>query len=567
MLTLLAQLVAPPLQNSPVRLPGPGAGERRPTTQDEQKPPTVEIQGEPSPQPPSPPGPRPPQQQPPGLPPFSQLPPIQGLNRYSEQERQTILGPCSAIADPAERLKACAAALTARLVADGYVNSRVYVLTTPAPGRLDVVEGRIVEVRVKGQNTALNRKIQRLLDPLRGQPLHLPSVERDLQRLKQLPNISVVRGHLSRLGSDPAQAVFTVSVEPATPRWKGEFSVRNDGSNGSGEFRGVGTLIKSDLATSGDTLLLYGELNADDSASLGAVISSISYTIPLADAWNLTGAFGYSRRNLVELPPPSDGIASNQFQGLGQLEWVFKETLSQRWSLFAGLSGNRSNTYLDGRALPEGVPESVRAPRSGYVRFGVAGSGLSGPVGWGGNAYLIQGLAAATPADQRDELAQVGIEPGQATAIGGLLSAAWAMAPSWQLNARIGGQVAFNPLTSPMQFTLGSDVGLRGLPGQLISGDNGWLGTGELVWTAWQSKRHAVQLVPFIGAGGISTTLPGVSFSDTVGSGGILARWLAGDQWSVELGWVSQFSSDNNLGPWTDWTLGKGLYGKVQFRF
>jgi hemolysin activation/secretion protein len=30
-----------------------------------------------------------------------------------------------------------------------------------------------------------------------------------------------------------------------------------------------------------------------------------------------------------------------------------------------------------------------------------------------------------------------------------------------------------------MQFTLGSDVGLRGLPGQLISGDSGWLSTGD----------------------------------------------------------------------------------------
>ena len=82
-----------------------------------------------------------------------------------------------------------------------------------------------------------------------------------------------------------------------------------------------------------------------------------------------------------------------------------------------------------------------------------------------------------------------------------------------------------------MQFTLGSDVGIRGLPGQLISGDSGF------------------------------------SFNDTVGAGGVLVRWLQGNQWSTELGWVNSFQTSDNPGPWTDWLLGKGLYAKVQFRF
>ncbi|MFM7636009.1 MAG: ShlB/FhaC/HecB family hemolysin secretion/activation protein, partial [Cyanobacteriota bacterium] len=118
-----------------------------------------------------------------------------------------------------------------------------------------------------------------------------------------------------------------------------------------------------------------------------------------------------------------------------------------------------------------------------------------------------------------------------------------------------------------MQFTLGSDVGLRGLPGQLISGDNGWIGTGEVVWTFWQKKAQALQLVPFIGYGGVNSSTPLVSFSDTVGSGGVLARWLAGERWTLEAGWVNQFETNNNLGPWLNWALADGFYGKVQYRF
>ena len=118
-----------------------------------------------------------------------------------------------------------------------------------------------------------------------------------------------------------------------------------------------------------------------------------------------------------------------------------------------------------------------------------------------------------------------------------------------------------------MQFTLGSDVGLRWLPGQLISGDSGWLASTEAVWTFWSGKSSALQLVPFIGAGGIRTSFSGGSFGDTVGSWGVLLRWLASNNWSVELGWAQPFSTTDNLGPWNDWLLGQGLYTRVSYRF
>jgi hypothetical protein len=35
----------------------------------------------------------------------------------------------------------------------------------------------------------------------------------------------------------------------------------------------------------------------------------------------------------------------------------------------------------------------------------------------------------------------------------------------------------------------------------------------------------------------------------------------------VELGWVEQFSTNDNLGSWTDWALGQGFYGKIQYSF
>jgi hemolysin activation/secretion protein len=114
-------------------------------------------------------------------------------------------------------------------------------------------------------------------------------------------------------------------------------------------------------------------------------------------------------------------------------------------------------------------------------------------------------------------------------------------------------------------------VGLRGLPGQLISGDNGWLGSAELGWTFWSRRNQALQLVPFIGAGGVSTTLQSQGFSgrfyDNVGAGGVLVRWLAGQNWITEIGWVDQFSTENNANVWNNWLLGNGLYAKLNYRF
>ncbi len=564
MFLLLAQLVAPPLQLGPVRLPS--SAPQSPLRDQQPAPvisPGTETGPTPARQPPAPetPGPSPAEAQ--------RLPVIRGATPYSPAELLRLLGPCSALPEPAERLRACALALSARLVADGYINTRVYDQPFPAPGFLEVVEGRLVELRVQGSDVGLNARVQRWLSPLRGQVLHLPSLEVKLQQVQRRPEVAQVRGSLSRLGSDPAKGVFTVTVSPAGfhKPWRGEFSLRNEGSNGSGEARFVGGLIKEDLARPGDTLLLYSELGANDAPSFGSLVSSISYTLPLGEAFSFTGAFGYSRRNLIDLTE-LPGLANSQYQGLAQLDWTFRDDLASSWSLFAGLSGNRSNVYLNGQALPaEETAASVRSPQSGYLRLGLAGNGFSGNVGWSGTAFLLQGIGAMTPADQLQELAIAGITPGQANAMGGLVSAAWVVAPRWQVNLRAAGQVAFNRLTSPMQFTLGSDVGIRGLPGQLVSGDSGWLSTGEVVWTAWQKGRQALQLVPFVGAGGVRTFGRDGIFRDTVGSGGVLARWLQGDNWTLELGWVKQFQTNDNVGSWQDWELAKGLYAKVGYKF
>ena len=111
-----------------------------------------------------------------------------------------------------------------------------------------------------------------------------------------------------------------------------------------------------------------------------------------------------------------------------------------------------------------------------------------------------------------------GIIPGEARAVGAKGNLAWTIKKGVGLNLGVGGQVAMNPLFNSMTFGLGSNAGIKGLPGSLTSGDSGWLGTSELVLTAWQKNKKAFQVVPFIGAGGVHTDLKGVKTKDAVGA-------------------------------------------------
>ena len=138
--------------------------------------------------------------------------------------------------------------------------------------------------------------------------------------------------------------------------------------------------------------------------------------------------------------------------------------------------------------------------------------------------------------------------------------------PNLSVSGRAAGQHALDPLPSSMTFSLGSDIGLRGFPGSFVSGDSGWLGITELIWTAWSDGQQALQLVPFVGIGGTQTNVLGFGFEDSIGSTGVVGRYVKGP-WQVELGWIDTFRTDDNPGLWNHWVLGHGLHTKLRFTF
>ena len=550
MLPLLAQLVAPPLQPGPIRLPG--AGQQR----------TLPVS-------PSPAGPRPPAPAPPAATGDTPtLPRLRGFNPYSNAELSRILADCSSTTNPEARLNLCATALSARLFADGYINSRVIPQPNPPPGELEVVAGKIETIQVVSSSQRLQRRLLRLLQPLQGSVLHLPTLTAQLTQIQRLPGVGLLKTNLNRIGEDSNRALLLVTVEPGTAPLRGELALRNDGNGGSGQFRGLGTLVKERTLVNGDTLLLFGEINTDSNPEIGSLNGSLSYSLPLLDQLSLTTALGASRRTLVEAPPPLHDLSFRQLQLFSQLEYTLHESLNDRLTAFAGLSVNRNDAYLSGASFPAIVGGGDQGwLRTGFARIGLAYDRSTGPLAFNANLYGLQGIGASwSTSAQRQELQFLGIDADQARALGGQLGASWWLAPRWQLNLRGASQLAFNPLTNPMGFSLGSDNGLRGLPGQVVSGDSGLLGSIDLAWLLWRGRQDALQLVPFIGGGQVWTQVPGATISDSAAAGGVLLRWTRGRHAEAELGWVKQFQSGAATF-WDQWILGSGLYTKLVYRF
>ena len=556
---LLAQLVAPPIQPGPVRLPST-APQQRPKDDG----PLFDVPAGATPQPPTTPSTTDREQS--GTQTLDWRPIIIGKSPYTDAQLRAILKDCGKASVNAT-LNACAAALTARLIKDGYVNSRVYSLKTPEPGALEVVLGTIAELRITSEDKALQEQVQQQLTPLIGSVLHIPTLEQELVEVRRR-GVGQIKGGMGRLGSDPTKAVVNLAVSPAEPEpLRGDFTLGNNGSVGSGEWRGVATLLQQGLIERGDTALLFLELNTDGELEVGSKVASLTYTYPLSESWTLTGSFGYSYRRFVEFRKPAYDFHFRTLQGLLQVEHVLRDADNFRWTTSAAFSTNRSDSFKSGRHYPLVTGGGFDGwTHSGFLKLSTNLGGFNGPVIWNANAYFSQGIAGVTLDEHLKNLDEIGINPGEARAIGALTDLTWTVSSTTNINLRAAGQLAFAQLPGSMSFSLGSDIGLRGLPGSLIAGDSGYLGTAELEWTAWQQDDQSVALIPFMGIGGIHTKTTNQVLEDSIGVGGLIGRYRNG-RWEAELGWVDTFNSNDNLGLWNDWILGSGLFTKVRYSF
>ena len=498
--------------------------------------------------------------------PTSWKPDLIGDDFFTDEQLENAFNTCLQNS-VAETLNTCAAQLTALLVSLGYINSRIYIVRTPEPGALEVVLGRISEINISSSDPELKARAEKELKQLVSEVLHLPTLEKTLVRLRER-GAGQIKGGMQRLGSDPTRAAIQLTVEPTPPTpLTGEVALGNNGNIGSGEWRSSVTLLKKDLIKDGDLALIYFELDSDGQLELGTGITSLTYRYPLHETLSLTGSIGYSYRRLVEFKQPAFNFNFRTTQGLLQIEQELLNHPSWRWTGAIGISVSQTSSFDGDSSIPLVLGGGLDGYlTSGNFKLNTNIMHQSDRSTWSANLYFLQGIAGITKTRHRKNFELQGVDLGKARAIGGLLDVSLMLTPNLSLSGRAAGQHALTPLPSSMTFGVGSEVGLRGLPGSLVSGDNGWLGVSELVWTAWSDGQQALQIVQFIGIGGIQTNTLDFVFEDNIGSGGIIARYIKGP-WQVELGWVDTFMTDDNPGLWNHWVVGHGLHTKLRFTF
>ena len=413
---------------------------------------------------------------------------LEGSSPYNAERNKQILRNCELSVDTSIK-NSCVNQLNAQLQKDGYINTRVVAEEIDGQVKLIIIPGKLVEINVNSQNEELAREIKDKLAPLLDQIFNIIQIKNALLNLERLGIVSSLSGSIGKLGSNPTKATLNITAEVTPKPWRGLSSIRNDGNAGSGEWRGLAVLQKSDLFTRGDQFQFYGELNIDQDPELGAGIGSISYTYPLSRTWGVTGSFGASRRYLVEYPKPFRDLSFRQYQGLIQTDWTFLETESTNTYAFAGISANHNNSYYKNEPFPVIAGGGIDGDlTSGYARIGIGHQGAKNSLAWTGQIYALQGINSFSSLNELSDLKHLEFSQVVHKQSVPMQQGIWAIDRQLIAKAIAGGQYAFNPLTSSMGFSVGSDNGLRGLPGTLISGDNGWISNLEPEWSFLKLK-------------------------------------------------------------------------------
>mgnify|MGYP001340251261 FL=1 len=485
---------------------------------------------------------------------------------YSKNELKEILKDCKED-EIATTLNSCASRLTAVLIQDGYVNSRVYTIIDEEKGTLEVIMGKVVELTVKSDNPIIKERAFSKLKDLIGKTLHTPELEKKFAEVRNIKNVGQISGNLGRLGSDPTKAVLNLTVDYMPSKWQREFSHRNDGSSGTGQWRNMGTFVKTDILKKGDTFIGMVEINNDQDIEIGSQTYSGTYTFPLENGFSSTNSISYSRSDFVEF---EDDLKTMRFDSLTLLFQVDKSLVkkpNKNLSASFGLNISNSESFLTGVRTPLSAGSNPEGyVRTGYLKASLNYALIGESILNSGNISFQQGIAGISESFQLTDYAANGIYPGESRALGVSNSLVWTLSNNLGLNLNSSAQVALNSLISGMSFSVDGSSGLKGLPKSVASGDSGWLSDVELVFTSWAKEKKAIQILPFFGFGEVITDVQNTITKDSAGSYGLLLRYINSNN-VFEIGLANFIKTDDNTGTWNNWMLGDGIFSNLKFTF
>ncbi len=446
--------------------------------------------------------------------------------------------------------------ITELYLSKGYITSGAIVPPqrigkTAGIVEIQVIEGRVEEIQVRGNNRLSQDYIRNRIALYTGTPLDRQRLLSGLQLLRLNPLINNVRAELAAV-IQPGSSILTVEVGEA-PIWHSQISLDNYRSPGAGTDRRQVRVRNSNLLGFGDNAnLTYS--NTDGSNSI-----DLNYEIPL-DPQNtrLSISYGTSASNIVEQPFNILDIQSRSSYYELSLQHPIIQTPTQEFTVGLIASHRQSQAQFQGN-----------------IPFPAAGVDLNGSTRLSA-LRLVQSYTQRSKSEVLAARSQfsIGVDAFGSTINNQAPDSrflAWRgqgqyvklLAPDAILLVRGDLQVANRSILPFEQFGLGGVDSVRGYRQDALLADNGLFASTEVrLPIARFAKDNILLVTPFIDFGTVwnnsSDNLP----RKTLLSTGLGLRYQLSDLLTAKVEWgIPLISLEGSKRTWQE----NGIYFSVVY--
>jgi hemolysin activation/secretion protein len=414
--------------------------------------------------------------------------------------------------------------------ADGFHLSRAIVPPQDVKDgllRLQVIEGSITEVALKGEG-AEQFGIRPMLDAvLAERPALLATLERQLLLINGRPGVHIDDTGLEEIGT--ASGRFRLIVYLKTWHFFTSFGVDNLGSSSVGPWQSYATAAFNSYLAPGDSLVLNLSTTPADPRQLA--FGRLSYEVPVGTDGARIGASGfYSEvwpgdfRHLV-----NDNTKTESFEVHGSIVPLQSQRSSLTLTAGLGFSDVTENDFFG----------PIYAD---HIRNLSLTSDYRLQDNFGGNNYLTlnyrQGLDILGASHRDDDFLSHDGASGKFSALNFWFARYQTLSDAWSLKFASAGQWAAGPLFTSQQFYLGGAAFGRGYGSAEISGDNGIAGSVELRFDQRLNWRYlsGYQLYSFVDSGAAWNDGFGISDGLSLTSAGGGVRFFLWDGLQADIG-------------------------------
>lgn len=482
-------------------------------------------------------------------------------------------GSCDGIRVSFEQILEARSAIAQLYIDYNYLGTVVYVpedqeiVVNRDPVRIQILEGEVEEIRVRGNDRLQDGYISSRLAIAASPPLNQEKLLEGLRLLQYNPLIENVAAELS-VGSRPGQAVLDVQVLEADS-FHLDVSLDNDRSPDVGSFRRAIAAREDNLLGLGDRVETAYR-NTD-----GSYEWELGYTIPV-NAYDGTLSFKYSTgqgRIITPLFEKLDLRADYRSYNLTFRQPVLRRADGfsiQELALGIGFSRQESETSILG--FP--IALSPGGDQNGSTRISTLNFFQEWQHLTANEAFFIRsefnfGVDWFNASRNPDPFAGQIVPDSDFFRWRGQAQWYRTLAPDWNLLVRGNVQLADRVLVPFERFAIGGQGTVRGYRKDIRLADNGFFTSAELQMPIYQytlgTERGGLWLVPFIDFGlvwnssGLSTPDP-----NTLVGIGLGLQWRHSDRLYSRLDWgfplVEVESGDRT---WQE----NGIYFTVRYNF